>query len=136
MGTDAALRADEDVESALRSLNDGRLADVVIVTAGSIRAMEQGMALAGEGATVLLFAPSSPTEALPIRPHRLLFSEITVVSSYSCAPAETRQALRWIELGRIQVDALVTHTFDLSEVGEAMRLAARAGESLKIVITP
>jgi L-iditol 2-dehydrogenase len=136
MGADAALHADQDVDSALRTLNDGRLADVVIVTAGSISAMEQGMALAAGGATVLLFAPSSPTETLPISPHRLLFSEITVVSSYSCAPAETRQALRLIELGRVQVDGLVTHCFGLAELGEAMRLAAQAGASLKIVITP
>ena len=94
------------------------------------------MTLAGEGATVLLFAPSPPGAALPVSPHRLLFSEITITSSYSCSPQETRQALKLIQGRRIKVKELITHRFDLTEVGEAIHLAAEAGESLKIVITP
>ena len=136
LGADLAVNAREDVLAALRAANEGRGADIVIVTAGSIGAMEQGMALAGGGATVLLFAPSPPEATLPISPYRLLFSEITLVSSYSCAPAETRQALKLIQGGRVRVDELITHRFGLSGVGEAIRLATQAGESLKIVIVP
>jgi len=136
LGADFAVDARQDVLAALKEVNEGRGADVVIVTAGSIEAMEQGMALAGGGATVLLFAPSPPEATLPVSPHRLLFSEITIVSSYSCAPVETRQALKLIRGGRIQVGELITHHFGLAEVGKAIHLAAQAGESLKIVITP
>jgi L-iditol 2-dehydrogenase len=136
LGADYAINAREDVLAALRQLNQGRRADVVIVTAGSIQAMEQGMALAGGGATVLLFAPPSPEAALAVSPHHLLFSEITITSTYSCSPQETRQALKLIQWGRIKVEELITHRFDLTGVGEAIRLAARAGESLKIVIVP
>jgi len=60
MGADLVLDAQADILPVLKASNEGRGADVVIVTAGSIGAMEQGMALAGGGATVLLFAPSSP----------------------------------------------------------------------------
>jgi L-iditol 2-dehydrogenase len=136
LGADFAIDGREDVLTALRGLNEGRGADAVIVTAGSIQAMEQGMALAGGGATVLLFAPSPPEATLPMNPHRLLFSEITITASYSCSPAETRQALRLIQGGRIGTKALITHRFDLTGVGEAIHLAAQAGESLKVVITP
>lgn len=136
LGADQTINAAQDVEPAFMDGNEGRCADVVIVTAGSIPAMEQGMALAGGGATVLLFAPSPPGVDLPVSPYRLLFSEITVVSSYSCSPAETRQALKLIDLGRIKVSDLVTHRFDLAGVGDAIRLAAQAGDSLKIVVRP
>jgi L-iditol 2-dehydrogenase len=136
LGADLAIDAREDVLAVLKGSNEGRLADAVIVTAGSIPAMEQGMALAGGGATVLLFAPSPPEATLPISPHHLLFSEITIVTSYSCSPVETRQALKLVHMGRIKVEELITHRFDLTGVGEAIRLAAEAGESLKIVITP
>jgi L-iditol 2-dehydrogenase len=136
LGADHAIDAHGDALGALQQLNGGRRADVVIVTAGSIQAMDQGMALAGGGATVLLFAPSSPEATLAVSPHRLLFSEITVTSTYSCSPQETRQALKLIEGGRIKVEELITHRFGLAGVGEAIRLAAQAGESLKIVITP
>ena len=136
LGADLAVNARQDVICALKAANDGRRADVVIVTAGSTKAMEQGIELADGGATVLLFAPSSPQERLAISPYQLLFSEITVVSSYSCSPVETRQALKLIELGRIRVSELATHRFGLADVGEAIRLAAQAGESLKIVVRP
>jgi L-iditol 2-dehydrogenase len=136
LGADFAIDAREDVLAVLKELNEGRLADAVVVTASSIQAMEQGMALAGGGATVLLFAPSPPEATLPINPHHLLFSEITIVTSYSCSPVETRQALKLIQMGRVKVKELITHRLDLAGVGEAIRLAAEAGESLKIVIMP
>ncbi len=136
LGADLPISASEDVAASLKEVNEGRKADVIIVTAGSIRAMEQGLALAGEGARVLFFAPSPPEAILPISPYRLLFSEMTITGSYSCSPLETRQALRLIQGGRINVAELITHRFDLTGVGEAIQLAAKAGESLKIVITP
>jgi len=136
LGADLVVNARQDVLSALQAANEGRKADVVIVTAGSIQAMKQGMDLAGGGATVLLFAPSPPGVDLPISPHRLLFSEITIVSSYSCSPVETRQALKLIQLGRIQAQELITHRFELAEVGKALQLAKQAAESAKILITP
>jgi L-iditol 2-dehydrogenase len=136
LGADLAIDARKDVLAALEGANGGRKADAVIVTAGSIRAMQQGMELAGGGATVLFFAPSAPEETLPIRPYDLLFREITLVSSYSCCPPETRQALELIQLGRINVGKLITHHMTLAEVGDAIRLAVQAGESLKILINP
>jgi L-iditol 2-dehydrogenase len=135
LGADHALNAQEDVLTALEELNGGRKADVVIVTAGSIRAMEQGMALAGGGGTVLLFAPSHPEATLSVSPFHLLFSEITITSTYSCSHVETRQALKLIQGGRVNVEELITHRFDLTGVGEAINLAAEAGESMKILIT-
>jgi len=136
LGADHTVHAKKDVLTGLKQLNEGRRADAVIVTAGSIQAMEQGMALADGGATVLLFAPSSPEATLAVSPHRLLFSEITITSTYSCSPLETRQALKLIQGGRIKVKELITHRFDLTGVGEAIHLATQAGESLKIVIVP
>jgi L-iditol 2-dehydrogenase len=136
LGADQAINAQDNVLSIIEDLNEGRKADVVIVTAGSIKAMEQGMSLAGGGSTVLLFAPSSPEAMLPVSPFQLLFSEITLVSTYSCSHVETRQALKLIHGGRVNVDELVTHRFDLTGVRDAIDLAVEAGESMKILITP
>jgi L-iditol 2-dehydrogenase len=136
LGAHAVFDPGEDVLSALKELNGGRGADVVFVTAGSIKAMEQGLALAAGGATVLLFAPTPRDDMLSISPHRLLFSEITITATYSCTPYETRQAFKLMQAERLQVADLITHRFDLAGVGEAIRVALRAEESLKIVITP
>lgn len=126
----------EDLESKLQEWNEGRGADLVIVTPSSLSAMEQALDLVGKGGTVLLYAPLAPGATLPVEVHRLLFSEITLVATYSCGPDETRTALEYIHRGRVQTKGLVTHRFGLDEVGEAMALAVDARESLKIVIVP
>ncbi len=127
---------EEDLGTKLRDLNAGRGADLVIVTPSNAKAMEQGLRLAGKGGTVLLYAPLPPGDTLPVKVHDLLFSEITLVSTYSCGPDETRTALEFIRRGRVQTRGLITHRFGLDEVGEAIRLAVQAGESLKVVVVP
>jgi L-iditol 2-dehydrogenase len=137
LGADLVVHpGEEDLETKLREVNDGRGADVVVVTPGNVKAMEQGLRLAGKGGTLLLYAPLAPGVTLPLEVHDLLFSEITLVSTYSCSPEETRIALEFIRRGRVDTRDLITHRFGLDEVGEAMRLAAQAGESLKIVVVP
>ncbi len=137
LGADFTIHAiDGDLETRLRELNEGRGADLVIVTPGSVKAMDQGLRLAGKGGTVLLYAPLPPGVTLPVEVHDLLFSEITLLSTYSCGPDETRTALEFICRGKVQTKGLITHRFGLHEVGEAMRLALQAGESLKVVVVP
>jgi L-iditol 2-dehydrogenase len=136
LGADHVINADDDVLTTLKALNEGRKADVVIVTAGSIKAMEQALTLADGGATVLLFGVSAPEATLPVSPYHLLFSEITLVGTYSCSHIETRQALKLIQGGRIEVESLITHRFNLAGVDRAIHLAAEHGQSMKILITP
>ncbi|HUW08383.1 MAG TPA: zinc-dependent dehydrogenase, partial [Anaerolineae bacterium] len=134
LGADHAIHAGEDVIGRVRELNAGRGADVVFVSVGHLQVMEQALALVEKGGTVLFFAPTQPGTTLPVSPHRLIFEEVTVTGTYSCTPQETRLSLKLIEAGRINVRDLITHRFDLAGVREAMDLAARAQESLKIVI--
>jgi L-iditol 2-dehydrogenase len=116
--------------------NGGLKPDVVIVTPSHISAMKQGIDLAGPGATVLLFAPPPPTEELTVTPNHLFFQEITLRTSYSAGPYETRQALALLQSGRIRPEMLITHRFALQDAAQAFRLVARPGDALKVVITP
>ncbi len=136
-GVEAAINpADQDLESTVRSLTDGVGPDLVIVTAGSKRVMEEAMGLAAKGGTVLFYAPLPPGDTVSVDVHELLFFEKTLVSTYSCGPDDTRVALEFISSHRVQTSGLVTHRYGLDEVGEAVRLAGEAGESLKVVIVP
>jgi L-iditol 2-dehydrogenase len=137
LGADLTIQdTEEGLETDIRELNDGRGADLVIVTPGSAKVIEQGMRSVARGGTVLLYAPLPPGETMPVEVHHLLFSEVTLVSTYSCGPDETRTALEFIRRGRVQTKCLITHRFGLDEVGDAIRLAERAGEFLKLVIVP
>ncbi|MDP2954726.1 MAG: alcohol dehydrogenase catalytic domain-containing protein, partial [Chloroflexota bacterium] len=66
LGADLTTEAGEGTLNRLEAFNEGRGADLVIVTPGSIRAMEEGIQLVGKGGTVLLYAPSYPGERLPL----------------------------------------------------------------------
>jgi L-iditol 2-dehydrogenase len=136
-GADAGLNpALDDVQAEVQRLSGRAGSDVVIVTVGSVAVMEQALQLAAKGGTVLLYAPLPPGQTLPVNVCDLLFSEKTLVTTYSCAPDDTRAALDFIASETLKTEGLVTHRFGLEEVGEAMRLAAQGGESLKVVIVP
>jgi L-iditol 2-dehydrogenase len=109
-------------------------ADRVVVGPGNVLAMAQGISHAAPGATVLFFTPTPPGDILQIEPNKLYFKEITIVQSYSCGPDDTREALRRLSEGAIPADKIITHKFPLKDAGEAFRLTAKAGESLKAVV--
>jgi L-iditol 2-dehydrogenase len=98
--------------------------------------MQQGIELAGPGGTVLLFAPPPPAEILPITPNALFFQEITLRTSYSAGPYDTRLALELLKNKRIQAETVITHRFLLRDAAQAFQLVATPGDALKVVIIP
>jgi len=137
-GIDHALDPESGQENLLQQIytvNDGRKPDLVLVTPSSISAMQQGLELVGPGGTVLFFAPPSPAATLPIIPNQLFFQEISLHTSYSAGPYETRLALGLLHTGRIRPETVITHQFPLREAAKAFQLVARPGDALKVVIT-
>jgi L-iditol 2-dehydrogenase len=137
-GIDHILNPGSDQENLLQhifAVNDGRKPDIVLVTPSSISAMQLGLELVAPGGTVLFFAPPPPTSTLPITPNTLFFKEISLHTSYSAGPYETRLALDLLRTGRIRSETVITHRFPINEAAKAFQLVARPGDSLKVVIT-
>lgn len=135
LGADDLIDVSEGgLTEQLRGLTGGKMADIVIVGPNSATVMEQGIAAAAPGGTVLLFTPAKPGEGLTIDPNFIYFNDISLVTSYSCGPDDTRAALRFIERGLVRADSLVTHRFPLAEAERAYRLTSEAGESLKCLV--
>ncbi len=57
-GADLALNAKEDIPARLREVNQGRLADSIIVCTGAVTALQQAMECVERGGTILFFAPT------------------------------------------------------------------------------
>jgi len=124
----------EKLVERVKDATNGRGADVVIVTAPNVRAIEDGIQICRRGGTLCLFAPTQPEERARLSPHRLFFSEIKIVPSYSTSHIETRAALQLISSGKIMAKELITHRFPLSQTAEAFRIAAHSKECLKVVV--
>lgn len=124
----------ENLVERIKEATENRGADVVIVTAPNVKAVEDGVQIVRRGGKLLLFAPTQPDQFARLSPHRLFFSEITVIPSYSVSHIETRTALQLISSGKIKAKKLITHRFPLSRTADAFQTAAKTKECLKVVV--
>jgi L-iditol 2-dehydrogenase len=109
--------------------------DVVFVTPGSPEVMREALPAVAPGGTLLLFTMAAPGEGLEIAPGDLYFREVSIVPSYSCGPADTREALELIHRRTVRVEDLVTHRFPLERAAEAFARAREPEGSLKVLLT-
>jgi L-iditol 2-dehydrogenase len=135
-GADAVLQAGEDLPTRLRQVNDGRLADLVIVCTGVVPAIMQGLKSVERGGTVLLFAPTSPGVTMQLPVNDLWFNGTNVVTTYAGSPADCAVALTLIRARSVRVREMITHRLGLAETGLGFKLVAEAQDSIKVIIEP
>lgn len=137
LGADQAWEAQAFSPEALRSVNEGRLADLVLVCTGALPALQQALTAVERGGTVLFFAPTDQGVTLPISINDLFFrNDITLTTSYAGSPADHWRARQLIQAGVLDIDRLITQRLPLSATQEGFRLVAEAGDSLKVIIEP
>ena len=130
--------ADQSPVDALRQINDGKLPDVVIEAAGEEDSIRLAVEIAPMAGFVLLFGvPRFETMDFPI--FDTFWKSLTLKSrvgtindpDHSC----TRQALDWINSGKVATGRMITHSFKFEDVMEAYDLHRLQDEgAVKIVI--
>ena len=136
-GADTTFHADEDLPARLREVNQGRLADRVIVCTGATSAITQAVESVERGGTILIFAPTDPGVTVPISINELFWrNDITITTSYAGSPADHQTALELIRAGSVPVGQMITHRLGLAETGLGFQLVADAKESIKVIIEP
>jgi len=136
-GADHAIDAGEFTPARLKELNDGYLADLVIICAGAMPAFEQGLRSVERGGTVLIFSAAGKDEKLPVPINDIFWrNEVTLVSSYAGSPNDHAEALEKIASKKINVCDMITHRFGLAETGKGFKLVAEAKDSIKVIIKP
>jgi len=136
-GADATIHAEEDLPARLRQVNQGRLADLVIVCTGATSAIAQALKSVERGGTVLFFAPTDPGVTIPVSINELFWrNDITLTTSYAGSPADYQTALELIRAGTVPVCQMITHRLSLAETGLGFQLVADAQNSIKVIIEP
>lgn len=126
----------ENAVDAMRALNQGRLADTVIVIAPFPSAWDQAMQLVEVGGCLHLGAPLPPDTDWTRDGNAAYFDQITVTSRYSSDHTDTYSYIRLLEAGRISADAAISHRFEIAEAPKAFQTLVEAEHSLKIVVYP
>jgi L-iditol 2-dehydrogenase len=135
-GADATIHGTEEVPARLRDLNDGRLADLVIVSTGAMPAIQQAVKSIDRGGTLLFFAPTAAGVDVPIPLFDFWRDEITVVTSYAGSGQDLVESTELIRARQLRVADMITHRLPLTEAGLGFQLTASGQDSLKVIIDP
>jgi L-iditol 2-dehydrogenase len=137
MGAHEVFQADDTLVDMIRRVNEGRLADLVIICfegfiSSALKAVERG-------GTILFFGGASEDTTLSARVNDLFWrTEVTLTSSYAGSPADCQRALQLIRAGSIPVSKLITHRFDLASGAKGFEVLCNPVENdcVKVLVDP
>jgi L-iditol 2-dehydrogenase len=135
-GADETIDAKEVNPVKIREVNHGRLADLVIVCAGSLSAYKQALETVDRGGTVLSFAPLEPGLNFVFPFFDFWNDGITLMSTYGGSPLDITNAIDLIRAQHLPLREMITHRLSLVETGIGFRLVTEAKESIKVIIEP
>jgi L-iditol 2-dehydrogenase len=135
-GARHTILAKEDVPAFIRSVNDGRLADVVVLSAGALPAARTALVSAERGGTILFFAVPKPGETVDVDFNPFWRDDITIKTCYGAAPLDNMQALDLIRHETVSVTDMVTHRFGIDRIDEAFMTGAKPDGCMKVIIAP
>lgn len=126
----------EDATEEIWKLTDGRGADYVFVTVGSVAAMKQGLGMSGtRGTTVLIGLPNfqdqfcfSPLEIIP--------NEKNIIGGFMGATnlaLDIPNLINMYQNGQLKLDELITGRYPLEKINEAIE-STEKGEGLRNVL--
>ncbi len=136
LGADATINAKDDLAACLRRVNDGRLADLVIVCTSALPAFLQALKCVDRAGTILCFAATEPGIDLPVPVNDFWRQSIKILHSYGASPADLLEAIELIRAKVIAVNRLITHQLSLAQVARGFQLVAEAKEAVKVIIEP
>jgi L-iditol 2-dehydrogenase len=125
-----------DLLGRVRELTEGRGTDAVILAVGRDELIKKAMDCARPGGKVMLFAQTQHGDAT-IDPAAICMDEKTLMGSYSASVDLQDEVARFVLSGELNLEALYSHRFPLSEAIAALRLAASPQPAtMKIAIQP
>jgi L-iditol 2-dehydrogenase len=137
-GAEAAFDPRDDAFTQhIRSLTEGRGADIVLVAASAKGIVEQALACSRPGARILLFAQTSQQERIDVSGADICVGERTLLGSYSSSVDLQQESANLVFSGALPVRELITHRYPLRQIHEGIERASHPDEvSLKIVVLP
>jgi L-iditol 2-dehydrogenase len=125
-----------DVPAWLRAATHGRGADAAIVAVPGQAPVDAAVLGVRPGGRVVLFAGTKLDDPITVDAGQICFLEKDVVGAYSADADLNDEVADLVFAGRLQVDDLVTHRFDLADAPAAFDLARRpVPGSMKVLVT-
>ena len=141
LGLDHGINAAKDDPLAtILEITDGKGADVVVEAAGTQDAVNLCSAAVRHNGTIVFY--SWITQDITVNISRWHNNSLTVVNTglvhhgIRQRSIWTPSALRPVLQAQLDIDALITHRFPLSQAQEAFRTAAEDASAIKVMVVP
>ena len=135
-GADVVIHAKENVPEEVKKHNEGRLADLVVLSTGALPAVQQALRSVEPGGTILFFAPTEPGIDVPFPLFDLWNKQVIIVSTYAGSPEDINTAIDLIASKKVTVVDMISHTLPLTEAAKGFQLVAKAKDSMKVILKP
>jgi L-iditol 2-dehydrogenase len=135
LGADHVLNVrEDDVVRRVREIT-GRGAALTIEASGALEAPQLLTEITRPGGKMLILAYYKERVTLDLS--AVVRDDITIFTTRGEGGVNVRRALSLVAQGKVKAGELVTHRFDLADIGEAFRvMRTREGDPMKIVIIP
>ena len=133
-GANFSFNANKINIGQIKKINNGRLADKVIVCSGSISAVESSFKYIDKKGKILFFAVPSSNISLPSTD--LWRNEISLFFSYGAATDDIQATIELYKEKKVNFKDMITHQFPLSKIIEGFKLVEQAKESIKVIVNP
>lgn len=135
LGADAVIDpAREDLPARLEQELGEPGADVIIECAGMPAAVRQAFQAAKRGAVLLLFSVPQPGSTYTLPLEDVYQKELTILGSF-INPDTHGRAAALINSGVIDLEPVITHTYPVERLDDAIRMQMSA-QSLKVIVEP
>jgi len=124
----------ENIKERLADFLGSEGADVVIECVGTPVAAEQAFLAADKGATILLFSVPKPDSIYNLHLEDVFQKELTITGSM-INPDTHGRAVALINSGALELEPIITHSFPVEQVEEAI-LMQQSVESIKVIVEP
>lgn len=135
LGVTVSIRSDDSkrVQKVLEHTGGG--VDVAIVATSSLAALADAIKMVRSGGHIMMFGVPSRGASMNLDMSEIYSKEITLHTSYAASDKDTKEALHMIESRIIDVQQLVTHTYQISDSQSAFEHAQSGADAMKIIIT-
>ncbi|MFW6308803.1 MAG: zinc-dependent alcohol dehydrogenase [bacterium] len=135
LGADRVINVEEeDIREVIAELT-GTGVDVVLENTGSVEPIDESLDIVRKGGKVLWAGGGIRGGIVaPVDTYKIIANEIDVVGEISQIPYDWDTAIQLVSSGKVNLEPLVTHVYDLEDWEKGFEMAATSPECLRVAV--
>ncbi len=122
--------------SVKKNLNTNTKYDLIFTACPAVETHKSALNAINTSGVINFFGGLPPESGtIQLNSNDIHYNETVLIGTHGSTPPQHAKALKLLESGKIKIDYLITHKFNLSNINKALD-TARTGQGQKIVVNP